>query len=203
MSTRVVAALWPLRCPGCGVAADPVCDRCVATMRAAPGASPPPGVDAWSAPFAYDGVTRELIARVKYRGAHAAIGWLAPRMVMLVAPPVPAVVTWAPTTAARRRARGFDHAELLAGAVARLLARPVRRLLARCPGDPQTGRAAADRRIGPMFSARRRAPRSVLLVDDVATTGATVSAAASALRASGASRVVVLTAARTPPPLAQ
>jgi predicted amidophosphoribosyltransferase len=203
MSTRVVAALLPLRCPGCGRAADPVCDRCVATMRAAPGAPPPPGVDAWNAPFAYDGVARELIARVKYRGAHAATGWLAPRMVMLVAPPVPAVVTWAPTTTARRRARGFDHAELLAGAVGRLLARPVRRLLARSPGDPQTGRAAAERRIGPTFAARRRAPSSVLLVDDVATTGATVSAAASALRAAGASRVVVLTAARTPSPIAR
>jgi predicted amidophosphoribosyltransferase len=203
MATRLISALLPLRCPGCGVAAEPVCDPCAATMRAAPRAAPPPGVDGWSAPFAYDGVARELIARVKYRGAHAAIGWLARQMVVLVAPPVPVVVTWAPTTAARRRTRGFDHAELLAGAVARLLGRPVRRLLARGPGDPQTGRAAAERRVGPTFSARAPVPTSVLLVDDVATTGATAAAAATALRAGGASRVVVLTGARTPAPLAR
>jgi predicted amidophosphoribosyltransferase len=198
MSTRLVASLLPLRCPGCGVAAEPVCGRCAATMRPAPSDAPPRAVDAWGAPFAYDGVARELVARVKYRGAHAATRWLAREMVMLVAPPVPAVVTWAPTTAARRRARGFDHAELLAAAVARLLGRPLRRLLARGAGDPQTGRPAAERRIGPTFSARAPVAPSVLLVDDVATTGATVAAAATALRTGGASRVVVLTAARTP-----
>jgi predicted amidophosphoribosyltransferase len=200
MSRRLVASLLPLRCPGCGTIAEPVCDRCAATMRAAPTAAPPPGVDVWCAPFAYDGVARELVARVKYRGAHAATGWLACEMVALVAPPVPVVVTWAPTTAARRRARGFDHAELLAAAVARLLRRSLRRLLVRGAGDPQTGRAASERRIGPTFSARTPVPASVLLVDDVATTGATAAAAARALRAGGASRVVVLTAARTPAP---
>ena len=194
----MLASLLPLACPGCGRPADPVCIRCRRALAPAPLAAPPPHVDGWAAPFAYEGVARELIARVKYRRMHAATGWLAAAMAPLVGPPVPAVVTWVPTTSARRRERGFDHAELLARAVARLLTRRAIRLLRRGPGGPQTGLAAAERRLGPELVARSHVPASVLLVDDVATTGATVGAAARALRDAGATSVRVLTAARTP-----
>jgi predicted amidophosphoribosyltransferase len=198
MIERLLELLLPLVCPGCGAPGEPVCNRCAASMREAPSTAPPLGVDAWVAPFAYEGVARELVARVKYRGAHAATGWLAARMVALVGPPLPPVVTWAPTTTCRRRDRGFDHAELLARRVGALVHRPTRGLLVRHPGAPQTGRPATERRVGPGFTTRGRVPSSVLVVDDVATTGATAAAAAASLRARGASRVVVLTAARTP-----
>jgi predicted amidophosphoribosyltransferase len=168
-------------------------------LRAALPAPPPKGVDEWRAPFAYEGVARELIARVKYRGVHAVSGWLAGQMVVRLGPPLPGVVTWAPTTPARRRDRGFDHAELLAREVGRRLRRPVVALLARHPGPAQTGLPAPRRRVGPQFHPRARVPASVLLVDDVATTGATLAAAAKSLRVAGATRVVALTAARTPP----
>jgi predicted amidophosphoribosyltransferase len=137
---------------------------------------------------------------VKYRGAHAATLWLADAMAPLLVPPLPAVVTWAPTSPERRRERGFDHAELLARRVARRARRPLRRLLVRLPGPAQTGLSVGERRVGPRFSARGRVGSSVLLIDDVATTGATLAAAAAALRAAGATRIVALTAARTPPP---
>jgi predicted amidophosphoribosyltransferase len=194
----MLTSLLPLACPGCGCPADPVCARCQHALAPAPHAAPPPHVDGWAAPFAYEGVARELIARVKYRRKHAATGWLAAAMAPLVGPPVPAVVTWVPTTSARRHERGFDHAELLARAVARLLGRRAVRLLCRGSGGPQTGLAAAARRLGPELVARSHVPASVLLVDDVATTGATVEAGARALRAAGAVSVRVLTAARTP-----
>ena len=109
------------------------------------------------------------------------------------------VVTWAPTTVARRRQRGFDQAELLGRSVARRLHKPARALLRRRPGPAQTGQPAARRRSGPRFETAKPVAGRVLLVDDVITTGATVTAAALVLWAAGATEVVALAAARTPP----
>jgi predicted amidophosphoribosyltransferase len=89
-------------------------------------------------------------------------------------------------------------AELLARRVARHLRVPCRRLLVRAPGPAQTGRSAADRWAGPAFTARWAARGTVLVVDDVVTTGATMAAAARSLRSVGAEQVVVLALARTP-----
>jgi predicted amidophosphoribosyltransferase len=149
-------------------------------------------------------VAREVVARVKYRGARAALPWLTGAIVETLTP-VSAVacvdiVTWAPTSRERRRRRGFDPAELLARAVARRLGVRCAGLLERAPGPPQTGRAGADRRRGPSYSTRRPVPPIVLVVDDVATTGATLTAASVALRRGGARVVLAVTAARTPPP---
>ena len=192
--------MFPLACPGCGLPADPVCDACVTGLRPARPAAPPVGVDAWHAPFSYEGVARDLVARVKYRGAHAVTAWLADAMVTFLAPPLPTAVTWVPTTPERRRERGFDHAELLARHVGRRIRRPTSRLLTRGAGPPQTGQAGAARRLGPTIGARGIAPATVLLIDDIATTGASLTSAAGALRHAGATRVVALTAARTPVP---
>jgi predicted amidophosphoribosyltransferase len=150
---------------------------------------------------------REIVARVKYRNERAVLPWLADAMSValrerypLGISPDPAVVTWAPASAGRRRRSGFDHGELLARAVARRVRLPAARLLTRDPGPPQTGRTRAARRPGPSLRPTGTAARgrAVLLVDDVLTTGATLSAAGSALRSSGAVRVVALTAAATP-----
>jgi ComF family protein len=201
----LVEAVLPAWCPGCGRPAEPVCDACASTLRAPPVLPPPAGVDRWLAPFAYEGVARELVARVKYRRTRATVPWLAARMAAVLttarADAGVELVTWAPTTSSRRTTRGFDHAELLARAVARALRLPARSALRRQPGPPQTGQPAATRRVGPRFDARRIAlPARVLLVDDVATTGATVASAADALRRGGVASVIVLTAARTPRP---
>jgi predicted amidophosphoribosyltransferase len=109
------------------------------------------------------------------------------------------VVTWVPTTAVRRRARGFDQGARLARVVAKRLRRPCRRLLRRGPGPAQTGRSARERRIGPAVHATDAvAPGArILLVDDVVTTGSTLTSAARALRVAGASDVAALVAART------
>jgi ComF family protein len=200
MLDAIVHTVFPLRCPGCGRAAEPVCVRCAEALVPCEPAPPPPGVDRWIAPFSYEGVVREVIARVKYRRAHAATAWLAEAMARLVAPPLPSVITWVPTTRDRRRERGFDHAELLARRLARPIRRPCRQLLRRGDESPQTGRSGAARRIGPVLAAHGSVPAHVLVVDDVATTGASLSSAAAALRAAGAAGVDAVTAARTPKP---
>jgi predicted amidophosphoribosyltransferase len=158
-------------------------------------------VDSCAALLTYDGAGRELVARLKYRNARASVPFLARGMAALVTPtPGIEVVTWAPTTPARLRARGFDQARLLARAVARGLGVPCRRLLRRRAGPAQTGRGAAARYTGPAFAAcGPLGGARVLLVDDIVTTGATVAAAARALREAGATSVTVVAAARTPP----
>jgi len=188
-----------MSCPVCGAQGPAPCAGCAAELRPAPALPAPAGLDSCAALLTYAGAGRELVARLKYRNARGSVPFLARGMAAL-APAGIDVVTWAPTTPARLRRRGFDQARLLARAVARELGVPCRPLLARRPGPAQTGRDAVARHSGPVFAGRRPiAGRRVLLVDDVITTGATVAAAARALEEAGAGEVHAVAAARTPP----
>lgn len=110
-----------------------------------------------------------------------------------------------PLTRRRRRQRGFNQAELVAGTLASTLGIPVsHRLLARRI-DRATQKSASRRerlaQVAGVFNAQRSLEGCHAgLVDDVVTTGATAEAAARALIAAGARRVTVIALARTPPP---
>jgi ComF family protein len=102
----------------------------------------------------------------------------------------------------KRVRRGYNQAEALARGLARALSlevRPALRRVAATPALAMAGRVERARLMRHAFRARRFRGirgRSVLLVDDILTTGATTGAAARALKRAGASRVVVVVVAR-------
>lgn len=149
--------------------------------------------------FSYEGVGRELIGRLKYSNHRDAVASLCGALVeaLIERGARPAMITWVPTTPDRRRRRGFDQAEMLASYIANGLSAPCRGALHR--GDPghQTGRSQRDRSAA-AFTAIRRVPPEVLIVDDVRTTGSSLAAAAMALRDAGAVVVWSATLAATP-----
>jgi predicted amidophosphoribosyltransferase len=158
----------------------------------------PQGIDrAWSS-APHDGVARALVSALKFRRLLPVAGAMAERMEWLVpAHLLGGVVVPVPAAPPRLRRRGFDPAGELAEALAARLDLEVARCLARRGSGHQVGRRRAERiRFPPRIEAIRESPRSVLLVDDVVTTGATLTACAAALRAAGASRVVALTFTR-------
>ena len=197
---RTVAGVELFRrgCVLCGRGDDALCPPCASQL------SPPPtttirGVGPVPSLFAYEGGGARVVQALKFRDGRRLVGPLADGLTGLAAGAAGSVVTWVPTTASRRQARGFDQSELLARALARRLDRPCRALLRRHPGPSQTGRDRAARAANVAFGARRaHRARSVVLVDDVCTTGATLRAAHQALQVAGISEVTAMVVARTP-----
>ena len=197
------------QCAGCNEPGPTLCRRCRFSLASA---ATQVSADGVRAALPFDGVARQVLHGLKYRNRRGVARQLAQLMVRRLRVGTVDVVTWAPTSGPRARARGYDQSELLARAVARELRVPCRRLLYRSHGEPQTGHTRAERLHGVSFRARaisgfgRRTghatrttqPLRVLLIDDVVTTGATLVAARSALQRAGVGSVVCAAAAATP-----
>jgi len=210
--------LFPKRCAGCGSGPWPFCDACRSELVVlstpwcercgAPAARPvaecrecpPDAIAIARAPFGFDGPIRRSIHRLKFGGWRAVADALGSAMAQAWAEVAwtPSAVTWVPLSRERLAARGYDQARALARAVAPRLGVPAVPLVRRL-GDPgpQARRGAAARReaMRGVFAAEGVSGR-VLLVDDVVTTGATLSACAAPLLAGGAIGVSAVTVAR-------
>jgi ComF family protein len=180
------------RCAGCGVAGSWLCLACRELCE-------PVTQGRVTAAGTYGGALREAIHRFKYGGERA----LAKELGELVAARLASdlatgvaldVVVPAVLHAQRARSRGYDQAWLLAAVVADRTALPLRVPLRRIrPAVPQIAldRAARAENLRGAYVAEAGALRGarVALIDDVATTGATLAAATGALRAAGARAV--------------
>ena len=151
------------------------------------------------AAVAYDGGVAKLVAAWKERGLRRIAGLAAELVVDVVPPPRAHALAFVPPDGDRSLKRGYHPAARLARELGGRWGLEVLPLLVRSgTRRRQRGLPLAERRrnVRGVFRSISEAPARVALVDDVYTSGATVGAAASALRKAGARRVEVVTFAR-------
>jgi ComF family protein len=208
--------LVPPRCPGCGQEGTALCEACGRAFRRRldepPGlplgmpATMPPGLLQLEWCATYSGPVRAAIAAFKYGGerrlATPLAAMLAERWARASAGGD--LITWVPVHPTRRRERGFDQAELLARAMAGRLGLPVAGCLERFRrttaqhGLGQAERAANLSGVFVVATAAQHLLRDrwVIVVDDILTTGATLSGCAAALLEARAAAVSAIALAR-------
>lgn len=196
----VSTAAWffGLRCAVCGGDGAELCRSCRWRLRPAGDVERVAPLASLAALVRYEDAGRDLVLALKYHDRRGLVAELAPALARL-APSTTALVTWVPTTPARRRQRGYDQARLLAAAVAARLGRPCVNTMRRLDRHEQTGRHRRERLIGPRVEARGPVAGTVLMVDDVITTGSTLRSGARCLLGAGAGEVHGLAVAHTPP----
>jgi competence protein ComFC len=221
-----VAALadmfYPERCVGCGRRSSdvlcrdcfealprvgiPACGRCglptaFATFVCEACKNVDFGFESARAPLRYEGVGKEVVHALKYRGYKKVVARLAtPLMLQTIGDGRFDAIVPVPLHRSRLRKRGFNQAELLARGVATEINAPVSDTLkvVRSTRD-QVELSAAQRRanVAGAYRASTRLRGKVLLIDDVFTTGATMSACAATLVCAGAREVHALSLCRT------
>lgn len=199
---QIIEVLLPAHCIGCGRGGAFLCDACCghAPSAGATALAPFP-LDGVSAAFAYQGVPRKAVHRLKYDGLRALAAPMAQPMAtaLRIDGTFPDLLVPVPLHPRRLRSRGYNQSTLLAHGVGRLLGTPVRLdvITRRSYLRPQVeASSAAERRFNVRDAfepvGRLLPGSSVVLVDDVMTSGATMGAAAEALRRAGAERVFAL-----------
>ncbi len=218
--------LFPSRCLGCGKEGDLICPVCRGTLpRITPpicrrcGTPQPDGkpcptclshqhdIDGIRSPLRFEGVIRQAIHQFKYNNLRYIAGPLAELLSnYLSTNPVPGeVLVPVPLHSRRLRERGYNQSHLLAKELGKLVGLPV---MANCitrqrQAAPQTRATSVSQRRSNVANAftchsnlRDLRDKKIILIDDVATSGATLDVCATALKSAGASSVWGLTLAR-------
>jgi len=199
----VLDLLFPPKCPFCRRLVEldgMVCPDCLKALpRRGNRAVTVPLSSGALAPYRYEGTVRDALRRFKFSGLPGYAKSLGP----LLAGPIREeygdrnpVLVFVPVGKRRRRARGYDQAQLLTEAVGQMLGWPVVPALEKIRDNPPQSRqrSAAARRANVSGVYRVTDPesvrgRTVVLVDDIVTTGATLSECVAVLRLAGAERV--------------
>jgi ComF family protein len=197
-----------LPAPACAVCSRPLAGyageaqgHCCPACRASP-----PAFERLLALWSYEPPVDTVLLALKFRRLDYLAGHLAGEILKGLAARLPVVegVVAVPLHWRRQLLRGYNQAELIAGPIAKELGVPLLAVLAKRRATRPQSRLQRKQRMANLrkaFAVRRPdriAGRRLLLVDDVATTGATLQSAASALKAGGASAVFALVVARTP-----
>lgn len=210
MISRLIALLFPAKCVLCKrlLSKDEThfcrqcrteCDEFTKSKRKFP------FVAQWTGIWYYSGNVKNSICRFKFSNARSYATAYAQRLALrLQQEDMPAfdLLSWVPVSPQRKRARGYDQGELLAQALARELGCCCEQTLCKIRNTPpQSGiTVAAKRRANVQGAYRVMDPalirgKRILLLDDVLTTGSTLSECAKTLMIGGAKEVTFATVA--------
>ena len=186
-------------CPLCGTDFDTlldICPQCVKQSRP------------WTrggAPLKFEGNSREIVHHFKYNSKLVLSRFLVPEMVFYLRRKLTenfSAVTMVPLHWSRQWKRGYNQAEVLAAGIAEEMSIPCLSLLKRSSSrsaQALKNKAQRQKNISGIFHVPKKKyiPKgTILLIDDVMTTGTTLAACTGALLEAGADEVCVLTAAR-------
>lgn len=208
---KLLDLLYPPRCAFChrliwqeGL----VCPECLKTLPYTDSAGQEqsfPNIIKCLSPLYYEGDVRSSLLRYKFHSLTAYSKVYGKFMVKCIDEWGIScdIITWVPLSSNRLRKRGYDQARLLAEEIARERDARCERLLTKTVNNPaQSGAGDANKRranVAGVYKFACSAPldgKSVLIVDDIVTTGATLSECARVLKAAGAGKIYAVTAAR-------
>lgn len=207
---RLMDLLFPPKCPFCGrllERGELVCPDCQKELPWLSGAGAETKVELTAgcvSALRYQDKVRDAIHGYKFQGRSGRSGLFG----LLIAQTVSDhgltadLVSWPSLSPKRLRRRGYDQGELLARQVGKELGLPVIRTLDKADRPAQSGlEGEAQRRANLLGAYTALSPeqfrgRSVLLIDDVVTTGSTLSECAGTLRLAGAGKVLCATLAK-------
>lgn len=204
--------LFPPKCPFCGKILDhpgicPACEKNLPWTEGDDSLRQAPGGLRCAAPLWYEGQVRGGLLRFKFQGAAAAAGPFGALIAQCAADRFSGefdTVTWVPVSRRRLRKRGYDQAELLAESACRLWDTEPARLLNKNVDNPaQSGIQDASARRANVLGVYEPAEteiirgKRILLIDDICTTGATLTECVRVLREAGAESVVCAAVALT------
>ncbi len=206
---RILAIFFPPKCPYCSklIRYDQTeCLVCRASFPHTPRISPIPSGEICIAPFTYSGKFRKAILEFKFRNRKSNYESFSSAIVCAVKNVYEKdmdfeVVTCVPMSRDRIKERGFNQSELIAKNVALHLKKPFEPLLYRDSGAPTQHTKSYNERISSKdntFHAINKDKikgRKILLIDDIMTTGMTLSACCEVLEESGSERILCATVA--------
>lgn len=205
----VLSLFIPDKCIFCDSISDKsrVCERCRDLLPETVGLRSERNGEFFTtcvSPFYYKGVIRESLLRYKF-GRHqsyaAVYARYCTRLIQERLNDRFEIMTWVPVSRKRRRERGFDQSELIAKEIGRELNVPCCRLLVKNRDTPKqstyTDIARRRANVNGAFKevGHNAMGKRILLVDDIITTGATLSECARVLLMNGAEDVVCCTIA--------
>jgi ComF family protein len=209
---RILDLLFPPKCPLCGKLAAKngiLCPECEGELPRATSAAhllcDNHTLDC-AAPFFYDGRLRAAFLRYKFQGKKEYANLFGSYLAQAAAEQLDGnweLVTWAPLSKKRLRKRGYDQAKLLAEQVSKALQIPLVSTLEKMRDTKAQSTLGAEQRGENVKNVYRLEKgcsvtgKRILLVDDILTTGSTLSACAKVLLEGGAERVDCAALARS------